>query len=82
MRSIKLTNLFPLGGLCKACITVGIPCLYYRRWNNLIQKLDDINDSNKFVPYNTKGPSRPVHTGGKSVLPEIKSELKTFIFKI
>jgi hypothetical protein len=66
----------------KACVTVVIPYLYYRRWNNLIKKVDSINESNEFVPYNTKGSSQRVHTGCKSVLAKIQPQLKTFIFKI
>ena len=41
----------------KACITIKIPYLYYCHWKNLIKKVDGINNSNVFVPYNTKDSS-------------------------
>ena len=45
-------------------------------------KVDEINDGNKFVPYNMKGMSRRVHKGRTSILKVVERELKSFIFKV
>ena len=39
----------------KACLSLGIPLLYYSCWKKLIEKVDAINSGTDFVPYNTKG---------------------------
>jgi len=36
----------------KACLYVGIPLLYYSCWKKLIQKVDALNASTEFMPYN------------------------------
>ncbi len=37
---------------CKAYLSLGIPLLYYSHWKKLIEKVDAINSSTGFVPYN------------------------------
>ena len=66
----------------KACTSVGISYLYYRRWKKLIEKVDGINDESKFVAFNTKGTSRRIHQGRPSLLGAISPQLKTFIFNV
>jgi hypothetical protein len=39
-----------------AGLTVMIPYLYYCHWKKLLVKVDGLNESNPFVPYNTKAP--------------------------
>ena len=58
-----------------ACLKVGIPALYHRRWKKLINKVDDVNATDTFVSYNTHGTSRKLHQGRKSFLSTIEPQL-------
>ena len=66
----------------KACASMGIPYMYFCRWKKLLAKIDGLNQSNEFVPYNTTGTARRLHQGRKSALYDVKPRLKAFIFKI
>ena len=65
-----------------ACAHVRITPLYYRRWKTLLTKVDNVNATDEFVAYNTKGTARKIHQGRTSVLSAIRPELKSFMFKI
>ena len=47
-----------------------------------VEKADELNSSTEFVPYNMRGTSRKIHPGRKSVLAQIKNELRAFTFKL
>ena len=66
----------------KACLSLGIPLLYYSRWKKLIEKVDAINSNTELVPYNTKGTSRKIHPGQASVLVQVKQQLQQFTFQL
>jgi hypothetical protein len=66
----------------KACALMGIPYMYFCHWNKLLVKIDGLNQSNEFVPYNTTGTAHRLHQGRKSTLYDAKPRLKAFIFKI
>ena len=53
---------------CNACQILGIPPLYYRRWKRLVLKVHDVNSTDDFVSYNTKGTARKIHPGRPSAL--------------
>jgi hypothetical protein len=65
-----------------SCAFVGIPPLYYRCWKRLLTKVDDVNATEEFVAYSTKGTTSRLHRGRTSVLAVIRPELEAFMFKI
>lgn len=65
-----------------ACQILGIPTLYYRRWKQLISKVFDVNSTNEFVSYNTKGTARKIHPGRPSALSVIRPQMKEFVSSI
>ena len=65
-----------------SCAFVGIPPLYYHRWRRLLAKIDDVNATEEFVAYGTKGTVRKIHRGLKSVLTTIRPKLEAFMFKV
>ena len=67
---------------CASCAFVGIPPLYYHRWKRLLTKVDDVDATEEFVAYSTKGTTRRLHRGCTSVLDTIQPELEAFMFKI
>jgi len=71
------------GKSCRAsCAFVGIPPLYYHRWKRLLTKVDDVNATEEFAAYSTKGTTRRPHHGRTSVLAAIHPELEAFMFMI
>ena len=67
---------------CSACCFVGISYLYYRRWKKVVTKAGGIQDEEELLPYKTTGLCCKVHKGRKSMLAEIKPELKAYILKL
>jgi hypothetical protein len=68
--------------LCPACAHVGLTPLYYRCWKRLLTKVDNVNATDEFAAYNTKGTAHKLHHGRSSVLSAVRPELKAFMFKI
>ena len=68
--------------LCMAGAHVRLTPLYYHGWKRLLTKVDNVNATDEFVAYNTKGTARKVHQGRSSVLSAVHPELKAFMFKI
>ena len=64
-----------------SCAFVGIPPLYYRCWKRLLTKVDDVNATEEFVAYSTKGTNRRLHRGRTSVLAAIRPKLEAYMFK-
>ena len=56
--------------------------LYYRHWKRLITNIDDVNATEEFVAYSTKGTARKIHPGCKSVLEAIKPQLQSFMVSV
>ena len=65
-----------------ACAYAGLVLLYYCRWKKLLTKVDDVNATEEFVAYSTKGTTRRIHHGRTSMLAAICPELEAFMFKI
>ena len=65
-----------------SCAFVGIPPLYYCHWKRLLTKVDDVNATEEFVTYSTKGTTHRLHHGRTSVSAAICPELEAFMFKI
>ena len=65
-----------------ACAKFGIPTLCYCRWKRLVAKIDDVNATEEFVAYSTKGTARKIHPGRKSALEAIKLQLQSFMFSV
>ena len=65
-----------------ACAYAGLVHLYYRRWKRMLTKVDDVNATEEFVAYGTKGTVRKIHRGLKSVLTTIRPKLEAFMFKV
>ena len=67
---------------CNACQILGVSTLYYRRWKQLISKVFDVNSTNAFVWYNTKGTACKIHPGLPSALSVIRPQMKDFVSSI
>jgi hypothetical protein len=67
---------------CASCALVGIPPLYYHCWKRWLTTVDDVNTTEEFVAYSTKGTTRRIHRRRTSVLATMHSELEAFMFKI
>jgi hypothetical protein len=67
---------------CRACLSVGIPYLYYQHWQKLVMKMDCIHENKEFLPYNTKSTSCRIHSGRKSILVEIEHQLKAYMLNL
>ena len=77
----RVDELVLTGFTCRnACLSLGIPLLYYSHWKKLIEKVDAINSGTEFVPYSTKGTSHNIHPGQASVLAQVKQQLQQFTF--
>ena len=71
-----IEQLVSSGKSCRAaCAYAGIPTLYYRRWKKLLTKVDDVNTTDEFVAYSTKGTARKIHHGRTGVLTAIRPQL-------
>ena len=66
----------------QACLGVGIPPLYYRRWVKVLKKVDVMNAGDVYVSNKTNGTARRIHPGQKSILAGIGSQLNRFIFQM
>ena len=78
-----IDTLISSGKSCRAaCAYAGIPPLYYRHWRRLLAKIDDVNATEEFVAYSTKGTACKIHHGRTSVLTTIHPELEDFMLKI
>jgi hypothetical protein len=67
---------------CSACLSVGIPYLYYRCWKTVANKVDGIQENNEFVPYNVTCTCRKIHKSHKSIFSIIEPELKGYILDL
>jgi len=66
---------------CKACSILGLNPVYYTCFKKVFARVDDLENSDGFVPYNTNGTAHRVHPGRPSLLSVIKDDLSHFISK-
>ena len=65
-----------------ACQILGMPPLYYCQWKQLVSKVHDVNSTNDFVSYTTKGTAHKIHPGRPSAQMVIRPQMKEFAFSI
>jgi hypothetical protein len=82
--TVQKVDVLVAGGFSrhKACRFCGIPPLYYRRWVKLLKKVDTLIASESYVSHKMNSTARKLHFGCRSILTEITTQLKHFIFVI
>ena len=48
----------------------------------MLAKIGDVNATEEFVAFSTKGTARKIHHGHKSVFPAIRPEFEALMFKV
>ncbi len=61
--AVRLIGLLIMNGVscAAACQQLGIIPLYYRRWRKTIAKVNELEEDDGYVPFNTNGNARKIH---------------------
>ena len=65
----------------RACETVGVKYLYFRRWQKLLEKIEHLKEAGHFYAYNLKGTARKIHVGREGILKPVEKQLTAFAEK-
>jgi hypothetical protein len=68
--------------LVVACHCLGIPTVYYHRWRKVMETVGDLDEEDRFIPFNKSGNTRRIHPGCRSFLAPVKAQLTAFIMTL
>ena len=60
---VRSIDLLVANGLSRtqACVSLAIPCIYYRRWKKVIAKVGELEKDDSFYAFNMNGLARKIH---------------------